>query len=84
MANDSIFYLCPICFAVCESKIACRSHHHRMIWCDPIRLSDEQRKPLVDADGRLASHAPRWFLEAIGAIPAGHSPQMRRAYGAAL
>jgi hypothetical protein len=84
MASDSIFYLCPICFAACESEIACRAHQHRMIWCDTIKLTDEQRKPLMYADGRLASRAPRWFLEAVGAFPAGNSPQMRRPYGATL
>jgi hypothetical protein len=79
-SNDR-FYLCPICFAVCESEIACRAHNHRMIWCDPIGLTDEQRKPLMYADGRLASRAPRWFLEAVGALPARYSPQTRRGYG---
>jgi hypothetical protein len=82
-SNDK-FYLCPICFATCESEIACKAHNHRMIWCDPIRLTDEQRKPLMYADGRLASRAPRWFLEAVGALPARHSPQARRGYGVTL
>jgi hypothetical protein len=78
--SDDRFYLCPICFAVCESEIACRAHNHRMIWCDPIGLTDEQRKPLMYADGRLASRAPRWFLEAVGALPTRYSPQTRRGY----
>ncbi len=55
-----------------------------MIWCDPIRLTDEQRKPLMYADGQLASRAPRWFLEAVGALPAGYPPRMRRGYGVTL
>ena len=84
MAGDSEFYLCPICFAVYETEIACKAHNHRMIGCDPVRLTDEQRKPLMDADGRLASHAPRWFLEAIGAFPVGNSPQTRRGHGVIL
>jgi hypothetical protein len=49
-----------------------------------IELTDEQRKPLMYADGRLASRAPRWFLEAVGALPARHSPQARRGYGVTL
>ena len=82
-SNDR-FYLCPICFAAYESEIACKAHNHRMIWCDPITLTDEQRKPLMYADGRLASRAPRWFLEAVGALPARYSPQTRRGYGVTL
>jgi hypothetical protein len=76
--SDDKFYLCPVCFAVCESEIACRAHNHPMIGCDPIELTDEQRKPLMYADGRLASRAPRWFLEAVGALPASYSQQLRR------
>ncbi len=81
-SNDR-FYLCPICFAAFESEIACKAHiHHRAVWCDPIDLTDEQRKPLTYADGRLASRAPRWFLEAVGALPVRYLPQTRRGYGA--
>ena len=84
MAGNGEFYLCPICFAVYESEIACKAHNHQMIWCDPIRLTDEQRKPLMDVDGRLASRAPRWFLEAVSALPAGYSPRTRQGYGVTL
>ncbi len=77
-SNDR-FYLCPICFAAFESEIACKAHiHHRAVWCDPIKLTDEQRKPLTYADGRLASRAPRWFLEAVGTFPARYFQQLRQ------
>ncbi len=82
-SNDR-FYLCPICFAVCESEIACKAHNHQMIWCDPIELTDEQRKPLMYTDGRLATRAPRWFLEAVGALPARYLVRTRRGYGVSL
>ncbi len=82
-SNDR-FYLCPICFAVCESEIACKAHNHQMIWCNPIELTDEQRKPLMYADGRLASRAPRWFLEAVGTLPARYLVRTGRGYGVPL
>jgi hypothetical protein len=68
MDTDCTFYLCPICFEVSES--ASRHHGRRMLRCDAGNPGDETRKPLMDTDGRLKSHAPRWFLETIGLLPA--------------
>ncbi len=56
------FYLCPTCFEASEFKL--EGHRHPMIRMDPGRTDDERRKPKLDATGRLASHAPVWFLEA--------------------
>jgi hypothetical protein len=67
MNSNDTFYLCPICFEVSESQ---RAHHGRlMLQCNPGQPGDERRKPVISGDGRLHSHAPRWFLEAIGALP---------------
>ncbi|HEX6386071.1 MAG TPA: hypothetical protein VF177_15480 [Anaerolineae bacterium] len=63
MDTIRVFYLCPTCFAVSET--AGRCHNHVKVCCSPGRPGDERRKPLMDADGRLKSRAPRWFLEAI-------------------
>jgi hypothetical protein len=71
MSTAYLFYICPFCFKVCESCRDC--HERRMIRCDVGQPGDERRKPLIDASGRLQSRAPRWFLEAVGWIPAGHS-----------
>jgi len=74
MEASASFYLCPTCFNISESAREC--HGRQMIRCDPGTPSDERRKPLTDAEGHLKSHAPRWFLEAVGSLP---TPQAHRA-----
>ncbi len=79
MKSSVILYLCSMCFEVSETAGV---HHGRpMIRCDVGSLGDERRKPLVDGEGHLKSHAPRWFLEAIGSLPT--QPAHRAAHGAA-
>lgn len=70
MAREDKFYICPICFQVCESKKACdlHIHAHRMVAAHPGEPGDLRRKPLQDRYGNLLSRAPRWFMEAIGRI----------------
>ena len=63
MDQREVFYLCPICFRVCESEAEC--HEHVMILCDIGHPGDERRKPIEDHDGNLVSRAPRWYLEAV-------------------
>jgi hypothetical protein len=66
MNANTTFYLCPMCFEVSEVE---REHHgHRMICCDAGQPGDERRKPVIDERGNVKSHAPRWFLEAIGSL----------------
>jgi len=68
MNTNRTFYLCPICFGAFESD---GEHHgHRLIWCDAGEPGDDRRKPVVNGSGRITSRAPRWFLEAIGTLPA--------------
>ncbi len=67
MEKDPVFYICPICFQVCETERQC--HDHRMLRCDPGKPGSAQRKPVTDRFGNLVSSAPRWYLEARGAIP---------------
>jgi hypothetical protein len=66
------FYLCPICFFICETKQECLEHllatGHRLFACKPGNQGDERRKPVNNRFGQYASRAPRWFLEALGWI----------------
>jgi hypothetical protein len=68
MENESVFYICPVCFQVCDTEQEC--HAHRMVECDAGEFGDERRKPVSDRFGNLVSRAPRWFLEAVGWIRA--------------
>jgi hypothetical protein len=68
MSGSRVFYLCPVCFRRSESDDEC--HAQRMVVCDAGEWDDERRRPIVGADGRLLTHAPRWFLEAVGWRPA--------------
>ena len=63
MANEQDFYLCPICFRVCETEAEC--HKHLMVLCETGHPGDERRKPVSDQFGNLVSRAPRWYLEAF-------------------
>jgi hypothetical protein len=63
MTQEQIFYICPICFRVCETEAEC--HEHRMVICKTGKPGDDIRKPVTDDFGRLASRAPRWYLDAL-------------------
>ena len=63
MANPQIFYLCPKCFKLTEDDE--EGHRHGLMRFDAKKLSEEQRKPLFDENGRLVTRAPIWFLDAV-------------------
>lgn len=63
MEEQEIFYICPICFRVCETEAEC--HEHVMVLCETGHPGDERRKPVEDRFGNLVSRAPRWYLEAV-------------------
>ena len=63
MANDQVFYICPICFRVRETEAEC--HEHLMVLCETGHPGDERRKPVSDQFGNFVSRAPRWYLEAV-------------------
>lgn len=75
MNDHDIFYLCLTCFAVSQTEDEC--HGQRMIRCDAGRPGDERRKPVLDNRGRMKSRAPRWFLEAVGSLPAEPEPTLK-------
>ena len=72
MSADFLFYICPVCFKVCEDEQEC--HEHQMICCDPGTPGNERRRPMMDASGRVQTRAPRWFLEAVGWISDKNAP----------
>jgi hypothetical protein len=72
MNSKDMFYMCPVCFQVCDSDKEC--HAHRMVSCRPGPPGDARRKPVEDRFGKLVSRAPRWYLEAVGTI---QGPQQR-------
>lgn len=64
MNGNQAFYLCPTCFEATERLDP--HHRHKMLYIEPARFDDEQRKPVMDKHGRLLTRAPRWFLQAVG------------------
>lgn len=68
MDQEKTIYICPVCFQVCETMREC--HEHLMIKCKPGKPGSERRKPITDQFGNMVSRAPRWYIEALGMIPA--------------
>jgi hypothetical protein len=64
MDREEHFYICPICFRVCENDIEC--HAHQLLECRVGGYEDDRRKPVKNRFGKLVSRAPRWYLEAQG------------------
>ena len=64
MDREAHFYICPVCFRVCDTKIEC--HAHQLLECQVGDLKDDRRKPITNHFGKLVSRAPRWYLEAQG------------------
>lgn len=63
MNSEVEFYICPICFMTAGTP---RSHHRRPMICfSSLRPGDDLLKPLMDEEGRLATRAPRWFLDSV-------------------
>ena len=63
MKSHYIFYICPTCFNTNESQADC--HGRAMMKYDACEFTNEQRKPVADAQGRFKSRAPRWFVDAV-------------------
>jgi len=73
MAEMDTFYICPKCFQVCETEREC--HRHQMVKCNAGQPGDERRRPVTDQFGQTVSRAPRWYLEAMGWVPARQTEQ---------
>lgn len=68
MEEANVHYICPVCFRTCDTIEEC--HNHQMLECEVGEFGDERRKPVQDPFGNYVSRAPRWYLEAVGWLPA--------------
>jgi hypothetical protein len=68
MIAKNEFFICPMCFRICDADQEC--HQHRTLRVDAGPPGDARRQPVNDRFGRMVSRAPRWYLEATGRIPA--------------
>jgi hypothetical protein len=55
-----IVYMCEVCLRSSEVAEVC--HGRTMIECDAGCEGDDCTKPVVDQDGHLMSHAPKWWV----------------------
>lgn len=62
MGEDKL-YLCVTCLIPAEEAGACEQCGLERVLCRPGDASDPCRRPLMDAEGRLRSRAPIWWLK---------------------
>lgn len=63
MNSEVEFYICSVCFMTGGVR---RSHHQRqMIHFGSLPPGHDLLKPQMDAEGRLETRAPRWFLNGL-------------------
>lgn len=56
-------YLCVNCLIPAEQAGQCEACGRERILCKPGDLSDPCRRPLMDAQGRVRTRAPIWWLK---------------------
>jgi hypothetical protein len=61
-----VFYLCPICFEPDDEPTSCPRCGGERATCRPGAANDPGRKPVIAATGEIKSHAPVWWLRALG------------------
>lgn len=61
MPAERVIYICENCFKASDAEGECCGH--AMIRCETGEPGSERSRPLYAEDGRLRSHAPRWWLE---------------------
>ena len=67
MNSEVEFYICPICFMTAGVR---RKHHkQQMIHYSSLPPGHHSLKPPIDEEGRMATRAPRWFLDSLRSIP---------------
>lgn len=64
MQKESVLFICPKCFRVCEDAEECH-RHNQVLECTPGEFGDDRRRPVLDQFGSFVSRAPRWYLEAV-------------------
>ena len=55
-------YVCRVCHRVAQEPLDC--HPGQSVDCDAGAPGDERSKPLFDANGRLVTRAPKWWVDA--------------------
>ncbi|MGD8813833.1 MAG: hypothetical protein PVI78_05095 [Anaerolineales bacterium] len=56
-------YICSRCLTAEGEPGACQQCGLQLIACQPGAKDDPQRRPLMDDQGNLRSHAPIWWLK---------------------
>lgn len=67
MSNGDEFYvyICPRCMTPDDHPGLCDRCHVERVACQPGPEGDPLRRPLMDADGRLITQAPGWWLRRV-------------------
>jgi hypothetical protein len=55
-----VVYMCEVCLRCSTQPETC--HSRPMLRCDAGCPGDDCTKPLESTDGRLLTHAPRWWI----------------------
>jgi len=55
-------YLCPCCLLAGDVPGACPQCGGGRLFCRPGPPDDPSRRPLIDAQGRVRTRAPLWWL----------------------
>lgn len=55
-------YVCRVCHLVGWRPLTC--HPGQSVQCNAGAPGDERSKPLFDAEGRLVTRAPKWWVDA--------------------
>jgi hypothetical protein len=75
MATDiTLLYICPHCFSADSAPGHCPHCGQPRVECDARDPDNPCRKPPMDAEGRLLSRAPLWWV-------VRHAPYLRARYG---
>ncbi|NIM93450.1 MAG: hypothetical protein GTO18_07040 [Anaerolineales bacterium] len=61
-AFSETIYLCPRCLEAQPSAGLCPNDGTELLSCRPGDPDDPCRRPLMDADGRVLTRAPAWWL----------------------
>jgi hypothetical protein len=61
--EQRVLYKCPICLRCSDTQDSC--HQHQMVRCEMGEPGDESTQPVQTGDGRVLTHAPRWWVMAV-------------------
>jgi len=61
LGSGRVIYVCTQCLRISPNEATC--HNEAMIECDCGLPGDERSRPVMTAQGKLVTHAPRWWVE---------------------